>query len=225
MSQALKRLQAKRRAKTVAMKTPAANSAPQEQIVVKYRGTYLPRIFENYMRYSETWNDSTAGGASYAIYRFNDMNDPYAGAGGQQHHGHDEMAALYDKVRVLDVECILEALNNGSEPVQVALYASTHSTAPTFTLAEAAPGRVSALLNYNAGKAVVLRKFIRSRDLAGPAAEVDEDYAASPGATPTIPLYVKWLLKNVGTSALNVTIKWTMVTHCRWTRRHEVDDA
>jgi hypothetical protein len=173
------------------------------------------------MRYSDVWNDTTAGGSTYYIFRTNSIYDPYYGAGGSGCHGIDEMQAIYNWVKIPKSEITVELVNEG-DPVSVYLYPSVLNTTPSLANSASAPMVRTALVNKTAGKSVVLRNSARLQDYAVWAN--DKDATTATNGNPTIGAYWKLFVKNTTGNALNLTMRVNILYTCIFSDRFHVDD-
>jgi hypothetical protein len=190
--------------------------------VITYAGDFMPNKFRTFMRYNESWGDTTGGGITYYIYRGNSIFDPYYGAGGDSVYGMDEMSAIYERYKVFGSSIEVEIVNSGTEPVSAYLYPTYFNAVPTFSTSDAAPRCKRALINNNAGKAVLLTNSALSVDYFDNPNTAN--VSASIGANPLEPWHWKLYIKNVGLSALDLHLRVTIRYDTLFSLRRVVND-
>jgi hypothetical protein len=195
---------------------------PMVNRTLTYKGDYMPDKFHTFMRYTESWADTTAGGISYYIYRGNSIYDPYFGAGGDSVYGYDEMAAIYGRYKVFGSSIQVEALNAGTEPLNLFVYPTYFSAVPTFSTSDAAPRCKRAMLNFEAGNSVVINHSARANEFFDN--PNDANCSALINANPVEPWHWKIYCKNRGLSALNLHLRVTIRYDVLFSLRNIVDD-
>jgi hypothetical protein len=191
--------------------------------LLTYNGFCFPPRFRTHLKYHEMWRDTTAGGITNYLYRGNGVFDPYAGVGGTACYGIDQFQELYGWVKAHNSTITVRAVNTGSEPVSLYLYDCYGSAAPTVHTAISAPRVKTALVNVDAGKAVVLKATSGiTRFTASPQ---DITWGSSLTANPSLMWYWKIFANNVGLSALALYLSVTIDYDCEFSLRTELDDV
>jgi hypothetical protein len=187
--------------------------------IVKYRGEFMPPRFVNKMRYSEVWGITTSGGIQTYTYHMNSVYDPYVGAGGNGCYGITEMAAIYDRYRVLGTEVVISATNKATEPVSLYVWPTCDSTTPTEVRAESAPGSRNTMLaqyfNHVFSFYEPTSKWLmNSRDY---------DASAATNANPAKLYYLQIYMGNGDATALNLIMRVTLIMDVEWSVIKGVD--
>lgn len=174
------------------------------------------------MRYSETWNVTTAGGIQAYDYKMNSIYDPYVGAGGNGVYGIDQMSAIYNRYRVVKAHIVVTAnTQSGAETTQLYLYANGDSTSANLSRAESAPNVRHAQLTQQWPNMLEL-VTTPGTWLQGPQ---DRDLSAVISADPTALAYFHILMQNFSLGALNVVIRVMIDFTVEWSGLNSVDDV
>lgn len=186
---------------------------------MSYHGnSYLPAEYNCIMRYSEVWNDTTAGGIVDYIYRGNSVFDPYQGAGGSIADGYTQLSTLYGKYKVTYCKVFCTVVNNDSDdPVTLAIVPDTSTTAYTTEAPFSAPCAKTQVVTNQVGKEVVFNEMSTKR-MFGPEYN-DSTACAAVGANPTNVWYWHIYLKNESTNALNLQLKVDIMYYTTWFSR------
>jgi hypothetical protein len=182
----------------------------------------MPPKLINTMRYSETWNCTTAGGTQAYSWRMNDIYDAFVGAGGAACHGIDEMQSLYQRYRVIAsrIKCTM-ALSGVGEQTNAYLFSSADTTAVDAARAESAPDLCHGLLSLYRPVVLSCRTPIsRYLDSAQ-----DRDCGALANADPAAQSFFNLVLKNFSGSALNVLLRVEIEFDTLWSQRIDANDA
>jgi len=182
----------------------------------------MPPKLINTMRYSETWNCTTAGGTQAYSWRMNDIYDAFVGAGGAACHGIDEIQAIYQRYRV-QASRIKVSLNLGGsgENTNAYLFSSGDTTAVDVARGESAPDLCHAMLCLYRPVVLTCRTPIsRYLDCTN-----DRDCSALSNADPTAQCYFNLVMKNQSGASLNVNIRVEIEFDTLWSQRLDSNDA
>lgn len=189
---------------------------------MRYNGELFPSRYRCTCRYTESWQDTTAGGSSYYVYRGNSIYDTYAGVGGAQVYGFDVISQIYGYYKVHGSTIKVEAVNSGDVPVSLYLYSVHDAANPTAATSRAAPNVKSALLNADAGKAVTLTHTGKLADFTG--SPQDLSWGADVSNNPTVLWHWKIYMRNIDLSTLDIFLKVTILFDVEFSLRKIFDD-
>lgn len=131
-------------------------------------------------------------------YYLNSIYDPYVGVGGHQPYGHDTMAEMYNRYRVISCRVQLTFTTPGGGSDIVCIMAASSNTSNGLTglqlyQAQEQPGTTWGLLPSSGERRCILQQNYDMATLYGiskAAYMAENDYAAAIGANPAIPAYL-----------------------------------
>lgn len=187
------------------------------------------QIAHRKLRYVDYMNAAaTTVGMGYTQdWVLNSVYDPYAGAGGHQPLGYDQMAAFYNRYRVVGATITAEWEQGGSAGIRrpmvgISITPTSNFPANTDSANQCAeqPYTVYKILADSAsanGKAVITRKLKTFKPFFGDAYLTDDSYAALIGANPTNLIHAQvWARPQQGSESIDahklcVTITYDVI--------------